>query len=165
MQGVGRCLAQGAGQQDGTVQAAGETRDGAGRINDDQAGIQVTDEGGQVVQVLGESVRARAGEGQRRILDEGTHERQMGGIAPSGFEARFEDIGGRVVEGQEDNVTLVGGRAVGQGRAAGDGWGAGGLGDGCCFLRERSWWAISRSRSRRMKSSMFLDVIAKVLSG
>ncbi len=137
MQGVGRCLAQGAGQQDGTVglagelnegrQAAGETRDGAGRINDDQAGIQVTDEGGQVVQVLGESVRARAGEGQRRILDEGTHERQMGGIAPSGFEARFEDIGGRVVEGQEDNVTLVGGRAVGQGRAAGD---AGGQGEG-----------------------------------
>ncbi len=109
VQGVGRCLAQGAGQQDGTVglagefdegrQAAGEPRDGAGRINDDQAGIQVTDEGGQVVQVLGESVRARAGEGQRCILDEGTHQHQMGGIAPGGFKARFEDIGGGVVGG------------------------------------------------------------------
>src|SRR5436853_3997324 len=78
VQGVGRGLAQGAGQQDGTVrlaskldegrQAAGEPRDGTGRIENDQSGVEVADEGGQVVQVLGESVRARAGEGQRRIL-------------------------------------------------------------------------------------------------
>ena len=137
MQGVSRGLAQGAGQQDGTVglaseineggQAAGETRDGTGRINDDQAGVQVADEGGQVVQVLRESVRARGGEGQRRILDEGTHERQMGGIATGSLKARFEDIGGGVVGGQEDDMALLGGSTVGQGRAAGD---AGGQGEG-----------------------------------
>jgi len=54
VQGVGRGLAQGAGQQDGTVglaseineggQAAGETRDGTGWINDDQAGVEGADE-------------------------------------------------------------------------------------------------------------------------
>src|SRR2546421_9406877 len=73
VQGVGRGLAQGAGKQNGTVglageldegrQAAGETRDGTGRIENNQADVEVADEGGQVVQVLGESIRARAGEG------------------------------------------------------------------------------------------------------
>src|SRR5229473_2611734 len=77
MQGIGRGRTQGAGKQDGAVglageldeggQAAGETRDGTGRINDDQAGVEGADEGGQVVQILGESVRARAGEVQRSI--------------------------------------------------------------------------------------------------
>ncbi len=137
VQGVSRGLAQGAGKQDGAVglageldegrQAARETRDGAGRINDDQAGVEAADEGGQVVQVLGESVRAGAGEGQRSILEEGMHEHQMGRIAPGGFEARFEGVGGGVVGGQENDVALVGGGAVGQGRAAGD---AGGQGEG-----------------------------------
>src|SRR5947209_19972468 len=51
----------------------------------------------------------------------------MGGIASGRFEARFEGVGGRVVGGQEDDVALLGGRAVGKGRAAGD---AGGQGEG-----------------------------------
>src|SRR2546421_6741666 len=51
----------------------------------------------------------------------------MGGIATGSLKARFEDIGGGVVGGQEDDMALVGGRAVGQGRAAGD---AGGQGEG-----------------------------------
>src|SRR6266700_4077582 len=41
---------------------AGETRDGAGRIEDDQAEVQAADDGGQVVQVLGESVGAGVGQ-------------------------------------------------------------------------------------------------------
>jgi hypothetical protein len=62
VQGIGRGLAQGAGEQDGTGvlageinesgQAAGETGDGTGRINDEQAGVEGADEGGQVVQAL-----------------------------------------------------------------------------------------------------------------
>ena len=72
MEGVDRRLAQGAGQQDGAIglagkidesrQAAGETGDGAGRIENDQAEVQAADDGGQVVQVLGESVRAGVGQ-------------------------------------------------------------------------------------------------------
>ena len=73
MEGVDRGLAQGASEQDSTVglageinesgQAAGETRDATSRIEDDQADVQAADEGGQVVQVLGESVGAGAGQG------------------------------------------------------------------------------------------------------
>ncbi len=150
VQGVSRGLAQGAGQQDGAGglvseldegrQATRETRDGTGRINDEQAGVEVANEGGQVVQVLGESVRARAGEGQRRILEEGMHEQQMGGIAPGGFEARFEGVGGRVVGGQENDEALVGGCAIGQGRATGD---AGGQGEGH-EGEARAWGAIEQ---------------------
>ena len=72
MEGVERGLAQGAGQQDSTVglageinesgQAAGETGDGTGGIEDDQAEVQAADDGGQVVEVLGESVRAGVGQ-------------------------------------------------------------------------------------------------------
>ena len=72
MEGVDRGLAQGASEQNGAVglageinegrQAAGETRDGAGRIEDDQAEVQAADDGGQVVQVLGERVRAGVGQ-------------------------------------------------------------------------------------------------------
>ncbi len=72
MEGVDRGLAQGAGQQDGAIglageldegrQAAGETRDGTGGIEDDQAEVQAADDGGQVVQVLGERVGAGVGQ-------------------------------------------------------------------------------------------------------
>ncbi len=137
MEGVGRGLVQGAGEQDGAVglagkidegrQAAGEARDGAGGIDDDQAGVQAADETGQVVQVVGESVRAGAGKGPRSIHDEGTHKQEMGGIATGSFEARFEDVGGGVVGSEEQDVALLGGRAIGQGRATGD---AGGQGEG-----------------------------------
>ncbi len=72
MEGVDRGLAQGASEQNGAVglagkidesrQAAGETRDGTGGIEDDQAEVQAADDGGQVVQVLGERVRAGVGQ-------------------------------------------------------------------------------------------------------
>jgi hypothetical protein len=137
VEGVERGLAQGASEQDSTVglageinesgQAAGETGDGAGRIENDQAGIQAANETGQVVQVLGESVRAAAGEGPGRILDERTDELDMVRNAPGRLEAWFEDVGGRVVRSQEEDVALLGGRTVRQGRAAGD---AGGQGEG-----------------------------------
>jgi hypothetical protein len=65
VQGVSRGLAQGAGEQDGAVglmgqfdeggQAARETRNGTGGIQDHQAGIQAANHGGQVIQVVGES--------------------------------------------------------------------------------------------------------------
>src|SRR5712692_7083120 len=64
VQGIGRWFAQGAGEQDGAVglvgefdeggQAAGQARNGTGGIEDDQAGVQGADDGGQVVQVVGE---------------------------------------------------------------------------------------------------------------
>ena len=137
VQGIGRGLAQAAGEQDGTVglvgqfdeggQAAGQARNGTGRIQDDQAGVQEADHGGQVVQVLGESERACAGEGTRSILDEGTQEQDMGGVASGSLQARFEGVGGAVVGGQQDDVACLGGGAVGKGRAAGD---AGGQGEG-----------------------------------
>jgi len=135
VEGVDRGLAQGASEQDSTVglageinesgQAAGETGDGAGRIENDQADVQAANETGQVVQVLGESVRAAAGEGQGRILDERTYELDMVRNAPGRLEAWFEDVGGRVVRSQEEDVALLGGRTVRQGRAAGDASGQG----------------------------------------
>jgi hypothetical protein len=73
VQGVGRRLAQGAGEQDSAVglageldegrQAAGETGDGTGRVDDDQAGIEGADDSGQVVEILGERVGAGVGQG------------------------------------------------------------------------------------------------------
>ena len=72
MEGVERGLAQGASEQESTVglageinesgQAASETGDGAGRIENDQAEVQAANDGGQVVQVLGERVRAGVGQ-------------------------------------------------------------------------------------------------------
>jgi len=115
------------GQFDEGGQAASETWNGAGGIQDEQAGIQAADHGGQVIQVVGESERAGAGQGPRSILDEGMEEQHMGGIASSGFEARFDGIGGRVIGGEEDDGASLGGRAVGKGGAAGD---AGGQGEG-----------------------------------
>ncbi len=137
VQGIGRGLAQAAGEQDGAGglvgefdeggQAARQASNGAGRIEDDQAGVQAADYGGQVVQVVGESERACAGEGTRSILDDGTQEQDMGGIASGSLQARFEGVGGAVVGGQEDDVACLGGCAIGKGRAAGD---AGGQGEG-----------------------------------
>jgi hypothetical protein len=130
VQGVGGWFAQGAGEQDGAVglmgqfdeggQAAREARNGAGGIQDEQACVETADHGGQVIQVLGESERAGAGQGPRSILDEGTEEQHMGGIASGSFQARFDDIGGRVIGGEEDDGALWSGRAVGKGGAAGD---------------------------------------------
>src|SRR2546421_11931704 len=72
VEGVDRRLAQGAGQQDGAIglagkidesrQAAGETRDGTGGIEDEQAEVQAADDGGQVGGGLGGSVRAGVGQ-------------------------------------------------------------------------------------------------------
>ena len=93
-----------------------------------------------MVQVLGESVRAAAGEGQGRILDEGTYELDMVRNAPGRLEAWFEDVGGRVVRSQEEDVALLGGRAVRQGRAAGE---AGGQGEGH-EGEARAWGAIEQ---------------------
>lgn len=115
------------GELDEGRQAAGQARNGTGGIEDDQAGVQGADDGGQVVQVVGESERACAGECMRSILDEGTQEQDMGGITTGSLQARFEGVGGGVVGGEEDDVAWLGGCAVGQGRAAGD---AGGQGEG-----------------------------------
>ena len=102
VQGVGRGLAQGAGEQDGAVglvgeldegrQAAGEARDGTGGIEDDQAGTQGVDDGGQVVQVVGESEGACAGEGVRSIRDEGMHEEDTSGFTPGGLKGVCDGI-------------------------------------------------------------------------
>jgi len=137
VQGVGGWLAQGASEQDGTVglmgqfdeggQAARETRDGAGGVQDDQSGFQATNHGGQMIQIVGERERAGAGQGPRSILDEGMEEQHMSGVASSGLQTWFDGIGGGVVGGEEDDRTLLGGRAVGKGGAAGD---AGGQGEG-----------------------------------
>jgi hypothetical protein len=137
VQGIGRWLAQGAGEQNGAVglvsefdeggQAAGQARNGTGRIEDGQAGVQEADHGGQIVQVVGESERACAGECMRSILEKGMEEQDMGGIASGSFEARFEGIGGGVIEGEEEDVAWWSGCAAGKGRAAGD---AGGQGEG-----------------------------------
>src|SRR6266567_4536202 len=51
----------------------------------------------------------------------------MAGITAGRLEARFEDVGGRVVGGQQQDVASLGGRTVRQGRAARD---AGGQGEG-----------------------------------
>ncbi len=48
----------------------------------------------------------------------------MAGITAGRLEARFEDVSGRVVGGQQQDVASLGGRAIGQGRAARD---AGGI--------------------------------------
>jgi len=137
VQGVGGWLAQGAGEQDGTVglmgqfdeggQATSEAGDGAGRIEDDQPCFQAADHGGQVIQVLGERERAGAGQGPRSILDEGAEEQHLGGIASGGGEARFDGVSGRVIGGEEDDGAFLGGRAVRKGGAAGD---TGGQGEG-----------------------------------
>jgi hypothetical protein len=137
VQGVGGWFAQGAGEQDSTVglmgqfdesgQAASEARDSTGGIQDQQASVHEANEGGQLIQVVGQSKRGGASQWTRSILDEGTEEQHMGGIASGSFEARFEGIGGRVRGGEEDDVALLDGRAVGKGGAAGD---AGGQGEG-----------------------------------
>ena len=137
VQGIGGWFAQGAGEQDGAGglvgefdeggQAAGQASNGTGRIEDDQAGVQAADDDGQVVQVVGESERACAGQGTGSILDDGTQEQDMGGITSGSLQTRFEGVGGTVVGGQEDDVACLGGGAVGKGRAAGD---AGGQGEG-----------------------------------
>src|SRR2546421_301864 len=51
----------------------------------------------------------------------------MAGITAGRLEARFEEVSGRVVGGQQQDVASLGGRAIGQGRAARD---AGGQGEG-----------------------------------
>ena len=51
----------------------------------------------------------------------------MAGITAGRLEARFEDVSGRVVGGQQQDVASLGGRTVRQGRAARD---AGGQGEG-----------------------------------
>jgi len=137
VQRVGGWLAQGAGEHDGAVgllgqfdeggQAASETGDGAGGIQDEQAGVEAADHGGQVIQILGERERAGAGECMRGILDEGMEEQHMGGIASGGGEAWFDGLGGRVIGSEEDDGALLGGRAIRKWGAAGD---AGSQGEG-----------------------------------
>ena len=51
----------------------------------------------------------------------------MGGIAASGQEAWFDGRGGSVIGGEEDDIALRGGGAIGKRRTAGD---AGGEGEG-----------------------------------
>jgi len=80
-----------------------------------------------VIQVLGQSERAGAGQGARSILDKGIEEQHTSRIASGGGEAWFDGIGGRVVGGEEDDGALLGGRAVGKRGATGD---AGSQGEG-----------------------------------
>src|SRR5207244_2674031 len=56
---------------------------------------------------------------------ERTDELDMVRNAPGRLEAWFEDVGGRVVRSQEQDVALLGGCTVRQGRAAGDASGQG----------------------------------------
>jgi len=131
----GRGLLQGAGEQDGTVglmgqfeeggQAARETSNGTGGIQDDQAGVEAADGGGQVIQVLGE--REAVGDWTRSVFERGTQEQDVGRVAPGGFQARFNGVGGRVIGGEEEDVALWSGCAVRKWGAAGD---AGGQGEG-----------------------------------
>jgi len=144
-QGVGNGCVEGADEEDGTVGLLGEVHegwqgtreawDGTGRIENDEASVEVTDGGGQLRKVVGKGEgvggvvgrRSRLGRKLRR-----TEEQNMGGIASGGFQARFEGGGGRVIGGEEDDVARLGRSAgvlrnTGKRRATGD---AGGQGEG-----------------------------------
>ncbi len=134
-QWVGRWLAEGACEQDGAVrlmgefdeggQAAQQTRNGTGGIEDDQLRVQATDGVGQVIQIAGEREGAGAGGWARSIFDRPTEEQDVGGVATGGFQARFDRIGGRVVGGEKYDVARQGGRAIGKWLPTGDAGGQG----------------------------------------
>src|SRR2546421_11028216 len=71
----------------------------------------------------------------------------MAGITAGRLEARFEEVSGRVVGGQQQDVASLGGRAIGQGRAARD---AGGQGEGHQGETRAGGGIEQRSEERRV---------------